>query len=139
MLIEEQFGKAFSKLGVSAQELKQNIQELNQVLCTIDNKTASNKNSNESTTQTALWIEIEHIQEEFNSRITALELQIAELRSAMNAKTENPKQKGDLEISSQIEQNSFLPGFVDLDSEDFIQQQPLWDFTINFDIIKIKG
>jgi hypothetical protein len=31
-----------------------------------------------------------------------LEMEISDLRSAMDAKTENPNQKGDLEISSQI-------------------------------------
>ena len=60
------------------------------------------------------------------------EIKMNDLRSALDAKTENPNQKGDLEIFSQIEQNPFLPGFVDLDSEDFKQQRPLWDFTVDF-------
>jgi hypothetical protein len=50
----------------------------------------------------------------------------------LDAKTENPNQKGDLENFSQIEANPFLPGFVDLDSEEYIQQRPLWDFTVDF-------
>jgi hypothetical protein len=50
----------------------------------------------------------------------------------MDAKTENPNQKGDLENFSQIEVNPFLPGFVDLDSEEYKQQRPVWDFTVDF-------
>lgn len=65
------------------------------------------------------------------SEILAKE-ELSDLRSALDAKTENPNQKGDLENFSQIEVNPFLPGFVDLDSEDFLQQRPLWDFTVDF-------
>ena len=55
-----------------------------------------------------------------------------QLVSEANAKTENPNQKGDLEIFSQIEVNPFLPGFVDLDSEEYIHQRPSWEFTVDF-------
>ena len=76
--------------------------------------------------------EAENIQSGLDCRTAVLEMEISDLRSAMDEKTENPNQKGDLEIFSQIEQNPFLPGFIDLDSEDFIQQRPLWDFTVDF-------
>jgi hypothetical protein len=49
-----------------------------------------------------------------------------------DATTENPNQKGDLEILSQIETNPFFPGFVDLDSPEYLQQWPSWDFTVDF-------
>lgn len=79
-----------------------------------------------------LRYETENIQSGLDCRTAVLEMEISDLRSAMGAKTENPKQKGGLEISSQIEVNPFLPNFVDLDSEDFLQQRPLWDFTVDF-------
>lgn len=79
-----------------------------------------------------LKYETEGIQQGLDCRTAVLEMELSDLRSAMDAKTENPNQKGDLEIFSQIEQNPFLPGFIDLDSEDFKQQRPLWDFTVDF-------
>lgn len=53
-------------------------------------------------------------------------------RPGLDALTEKSNQKTDLEIFSQIEQNPFLPCFVDFDSEYFIQQQTFWDFVIDF-------
>lgn len=79
-----------------------------------------------------LRYETENIQNGLDCRTAVLEMELSDLRSAMDAKTENPKQKGGLEISSQIEVNPFLPNFIDLDSEDFLQQRPLWDFTVDF-------
>lgn len=79
-----------------------------------------------------LRYETENIQSGLDCRTAVLEMELSDLRSAMDAKTENPNQKGDLEIFSQIEQNPFLSNFVDLDSEDFLQQRPLWDFTVDF-------
>ena len=54
------------------------------------------------------------------------------LRPGLDALIEKSNQKIDLEIFSQIEQNPFLPCFVDFDSEYFIQQQTSWDFVIDF-------
>ena len=79
-----------------------------------------------------LRYETKGIQQGLDGRTAVLEMEINDLRSAMDAKTENPNQKGDLEIFSQIEVNPFLPNFIDLDSEDFLQQRPLWDFTVDF-------
>lgn len=76
--------------------------------------------------------ETEVIQNGLDCRTAELELKIDELRPALDEKTETPNQKGDLEIFSQIEVNPFLPGFVDLDSEEYLQQRPLWDFTVDF-------
>ena len=69
---------------------------------------------------------------ELLTRIEVLAEEMSGIRSVLDEKPENPKQKDDLEIFNQIEQNPFLPGFIDLDSEDFKQQRPLWDFTVDF-------
>lgn len=61
--------------------------------------------------------------DELERAFSEMAANIAELQNAIrpvpNATTENPNQKGDLEIFSQIEVNPFLPGFVDLDSEEY--------------------
>ena len=49
-----------------------------------------------------LRYETENIQSGLDCRTAVLEMELNDLRSAMDAKTENPNQKGDLEISSQI-------------------------------------
>lgn len=69
---------------------------------------------------------------ELLAHIEVLEEEVSDIRPVLDEKTENPKQKDDLEIFSQIEVNPFLPGFVDLDSEEYIHQRPVWDFTIDF-------
>ena len=81
--------------------------------------------------------------QELSHRIDALEVafsemsaNLAELQNAIrpvpDVTTENPNQKGDLEILSQIETNPFFPGFVDLDSPEYLQQWLSWDFTVDF-------
>ena len=61
---------------------------------------------------------------------------LAELQNAIrpvpDATIENPNQKSDLEILTQIETNPFFPDFVDLDSPEYLQQWPSWDFTVDF-------
>jgi hypothetical protein len=65
-------------------------------------------------------------------QIDVLNMELDELRPATDEKTENPKQKSDLEIFSRIEENPYVSSFIDLDSEAFLNQRPLWDFTIDF-------
>ena len=65
-------------------------------------------------------------------QIDVLDMKLDELRPATDEKTENPKQKSDLEIFSRIEENPCVSSFIDLDSEEFLNQRPLWDFTIDF-------
>lgn len=65
-------------------------------------------------------------------QIDVLNMELDELRPATDEKTENPKQKSDLEIFSRIEENPCVSSFIDLDSEAFLNQRPLWDFTIDF-------
>ena len=79
-----------------------------------------------------LRYETENIQSRLDNRIAVLEMKINDLQSALDAKSEKPNQKGDLENFSQIDVNPFLPGFVDLDSDEYKQQRPVWDFTVDF-------
>ena len=130
MSIEEQFIKAISKFGVSTQEMINAIMRMNEVLSRLE------YHANEITAIKDdlydLRYETENIQSGLDNHIAALEIEINDLRSAMDAKTEKPNQKGDLENFSQTEVNPFLPGFVDLDSEEYIHQRPVWDFTVDF-------
>lgn len=126
----QDLARAMSSTGVTAYEMTQAIKRMNEVLSRLEYH---------SSEITAIKDDLHDLRYECESRDAALqaiididEIKIDELRSALDEKTENPNQKGDLEIFSQIEQNPFLPGFVDLDSEDFIQQRPLWDFTVDF-------
>lgn len=56
-------------------------------------------------------METENIQNGLNCRTSVLEMEIDELRSALDAKTENPNQKGDLEIFNQILGNNYFLNF----------------------------
>ena len=126
MSIEEQF----SKFGVSTQEMINAIMRMNEALSRLE------YHANEITAIKDdlydLRYETENIQSRFDNRTAVLEMEISDLRTALDAKTEKPNQKDDLENFSQIEVNPFLPGFVDLDSEEYIQQRPVWDFTVDF-------
>ena len=126
----QDLARAMSSVGVSAYDAAQALRRMNEVLGRleyIENEVTVIKDNLHD-----LRYETENIQNGLDCRTAALEAEISDLRSAMDAKTENPNQKGGLEISSQIEVNPFLPNFVDLDSEDFLQQRPLWDFTVDF-------
>ena len=100
MSIEEQFIKAANKFGVSTQEMINAIMRMNEALSRLE------YHANEITAIKDdlydLRYETENIQSRFDNRTAVLEMEISDLRSAMDAKTENPNQKGDLEISSQI-------------------------------------
>ena len=126
----QDLGHAMQSMGITAYQLVNTIARLNEALTRLeyhsDEITAIKDDLHD------LRYETENIQRGLDCRTAVLEMKIDDLRSAMDAKTENPNQKGDLEISSQIEVNPFLPGFVDLDSEEYIQQRPVWDFTVDF-------
>ena len=126
----QDLARAMSSTGVTAYEMTEAIRRMNEVLSRLeyhsDEITAIKDNLHD------LRYETENIQSGLDNRTAVLEMKINDLRSALDAKTENPNQKDDLEIFSQIEVNPFLPGFVDLDSEEYIQQRPLWDFTVDF-------
>ena len=126
----QDLGHAMQSMGITAYELVNTITRLSEALDRLeyhsDEITAIKDDLHD------LRYETENIQSGLDCRTAVLEMEINDLRSVMDAKTENPNQKGDLEIFSQIEVNPFLPGFVDLDSEEYIQQRPLWDFTVDF-------
>ncbi len=126
----QDLGHAMQSMGITAYQLVNTIARLNEALTRLeyhsDEITAIKDNLHD------LRYETENIQNGLDNRTAVLEMEINGLRSAMDAKTENPNQKSDLEIFSQIEVNPFLPGFVDLDSEEYKQQRPLWDFTVDF-------
>ena len=126
----ESLAQAMSATGVTAYQMTEAIKRMSEVLSRLEYHsneiTAIKDNLHDLQTET------ENIRCGLDGRTAVLEMELSNLRSAMDAKTENPKQKGGLEISSQIEVNPFLPNFVDLDSEDFLQQRPLWDFTVDF-------
>lgn len=126
----QDLARAMSSTGVSAYEMTQAITRMSEVLSRLEyhaNEITAIKDDLHD-----LRYETEGIQQGLDGRTAMLEMELNDLRSAMDAKTENPNQKGGLEISSQIEANPFLPNFVDLDSEEFLQQRPLWDFTVDF-------
>ena len=126
----QDLARAISSVGVSAYDAAQALRRMNEVLGRLEymeNEVTTIKDSLHD-----LKYETEEIQQGLDCRTAILEMELSNLRSAMDAKTENPNQKGDLEIFSQIEVNPFLPGFVDLDSEEYKQQRPVWDFTIDF-------
>ena len=58
-----------------------------------------------------LRIETENIQYGLDCRTAVLEMEIDELRPALDAKTENPNQKSDLEIFNQILGNNYFLNF----------------------------
>lgn len=126
----ESLAQAMSATGVTAYQMTEAIKRMSEVLSRLEYHsneiTAIKDNLHDLQTET------ENIRCGLDGRTAVLEMELSDLRSAMDAKTENPKQKGGLEISSQIEVNPFLPNFIDLDSEDFLQQRPLWDFTVDF-------
>ena len=126
----QDLGHAMQSMGITAYQLVNTIARLNEALTRLeyhsDEITAIKDDLHD------LRYETENIQSGLDNRTAVLEMEINDLRSAMDAKTENPNQKDDLENFSQIEVNPFLPGFVDLDSEEYIQQRPLWDFTVDF-------
>ena len=74
--------------------------------------------------------------DELERAFSEMAANIAELQNATrpvpDVTTESPNQKGALEILSQIETNPFFPGFVDLDSPEYLQQWPSWNFTVDF-------
>ena len=126
----QSLAQAMANTGVTAYEMTNAIMRMNEVLSRLEyhaNEITAIKDSLHD-----LQYETENIQSGLDCRTAVLEMEINDLRSAMDAKTENPNQKGDLENFSHIEVNPFLPGFVDLDSEEYLNQRPIWDFTIDF-------
>ena len=102
-----ELGRAMQSMGVSAYDMTNAIKRLNEVLSRLDYHGSEITAIKDSLHD--LRYETENIQSGLDCRTAVLEMEISDLRSAMDAKTENPKQKDDLEIFSQIEwDESFL-------------------------------
>jgi hydroxylamine reductase (hybrid-cluster protein) len=96
----QSLAQAMANTGVTAYEMTNAIMRMNEVLSRLeyhaDEITAIKDDLHD------LRYETENIQSGLDCRTAVLEMEISDLRSAMDAKTENPNQKDDLEISSQI-------------------------------------
>ena len=103
----QDLGKAMQSMGISAYEMTNAIKRMSEVLNRLEyhsNEITAIKDSLHD-----LKYETENIQSGLDCRTAVLEMELSDLRSAMDAKTENPNQNGDLEIFSQIEwDESFL-------------------------------
>ena len=121
-----QLGEVIANYGISAEEAGRALKQLSDRLAEIQWAHAE---------ITAIKDSLDDLRYVCNShehdlicRTDALEVKLDDLRSALDEKTENPKQKDDLEIFNRIEKNPFLSGFIDLDSEAFLNQRAIWDF-----------
>jgi hypothetical protein len=96
----QSLAQAMANTGVTAHEMTNAIMRMNEVLSRLEyhaNEITAIKDDLHD-----LRYETENIQSGLDCHTAVLEMEISDLRSAMDAKTENPNQKGDLEISSQI-------------------------------------
>lgn len=96
----QSLAQAMANTGVTAHEMTNAIMRMNEVLSRLEyhaNEITAIKDDLHD-----LRYETENIQSGLDCRTAVLEMEISDLRSAMDAKTENPNQKGDLEIFSQI-------------------------------------
>ena len=95
-----ELGQAMSRMGVSADEMISAIKRVNEALSRLqyhsEEITAIKDDLHD------LRYEAENIYHELSNRVTVTEMELDDLRSAMDVKTENPKQKSDLEIFSWI-------------------------------------
>lgn len=96
----QDLARAMSSTGVSAYEMTEAIRRMSEVLSRLE------YHSNEITVIKDdlhdLRYETEGIQQGLDCRTAVLEMELSDLRSAMDAKADKPKQKGDLEIFSPI-------------------------------------
>lgn len=125
-----EWGKAIQYIGFSTYETTEALRHISNLLIHADQE-----ESEITITKDKLYdleCKIDSQDTVLSSYIDTAEIKIDELRPVLDKKTETPNQKGDLEIFSQIEQNPFLSSFINLDSEEFLNQQPIWDFTIDF-------
>ena len=96
----QSLAQAMANTGVTAHEMTNAIMRMNEVLSRLEyhaNEITAIKDDLHD-----LRYETENIQSGLDCRTAVLEMEISDLRSAMDVKTENPNQTGDLEISSQI-------------------------------------
>lgn len=93
--------QAMSSTGVAAHEMTQAINRISEILANLEyhsNEITAIKNNLHN-----LQCETERIQQKLDCHTAISEIELNDLRSALEEKTETPNQKGDLEIFSQIE------------------------------------
>ena len=93
--------EAVSRTGLSAQAAAEAIYRVSELLARVswcENEITVTKDALNDTAY-----QITALDANMNNRIDVIDFEISDLRSAMDAKTENPNQKSDLEIFSQIE------------------------------------
>ena len=96
----QDLARAMSSVGVSAYDAAQALRRMNEVLGRleyVENEVTAIKDSLHD-----LKYETEGIQQGLDCRTAVLEMELSDLRSAMDAKADKSKQKGDLEIFSPI-------------------------------------
>ena len=101
--------RVMQSTGISAREMTNAILKMNEVLGRLD--WAANEITAVKDSLHDLRDETENIQSGLDCRTAELEMEISDLRSAMDAKTENPNQNSDLEIFSQIEWDEHFLNF----------------------------
>ena len=93
--------QTMSSTGVTAYEMTQAIKKMSEVLSNLEyysNEITAIKDNLHN-----LQCETERIQQKLDCHTAISEIELNDLRSALEEKTETPNQKGDLEIFSQIE------------------------------------
>lgn len=108
----KEFGRALCSMGVSASKMAESLCRLSEVFAHID-YLANEVTAIKDDLSDLRYIETEHKTSELNNRIDVVEMELSDLRSALDAKTETPNQKGDLEIFSQIEWDETFLKFGD--------------------------
>jgi hypothetical protein len=99
-----EFGKALANFGMNARDAAEAIARISEALARID-VVESVLDYKIDSRVASLETKVNIMQNSASSnenRIYALEQEIVDLRPALDATTENPNQKGDLEIFSQI-------------------------------------
>ncbi len=108
MVAVKEVGEEMIQMGISAREMTNAIKQLQEVMA--QTNWAMHQIDEIQKDIANLTCETKSQECHLKSRAAALEEQLDNLRSALDAKPENPNQKGDLEISNQI-----------IPSEDFLK------------------
>lgn len=107
----QDLARAMSSIGVSAYDAAQALRRMDEVLDRlkyVENEITALKDSVHD-----LKCETDNIQSGLNCCTAVLEMELNDLRSAMDAKADKPKQKSDLEIFSPIVWNEDFLKFGD--------------------------
>jgi hypothetical protein len=105
-------GRALSSMGISASEMVNSLRRLNEAFAHID-YLANEVTAIKDELSDLRYIETERKTSELSNRIDVVEMELNDIRSALDEKTETPNQKGDLEIFSQIEWDEAFLKFGD--------------------------